>query len=225
MHVQHLSESQLIYEDVNGNDENINLNNLPSYSSAVNVISPNKEVLQEEQQSQCSIKETPRKACKSYSGIIRKFGSSCQTYLSDEFYKKVITSYKHITRNKRLVASYKTLLRQIPMRAGLNEQICLSLKSAVQNMSIVMFDEMNLAPNLQYNIKEDCIDSLENTGSYKRTAILKHLIVKVIGKCQEIGLKVLCTVCDQGSANQAGINSLLSQSRSCSEFQEFGTIC
>ncbi|XP_076273443.1 uncharacterized protein LOC143204636 isoform X4 [Rhynchophorus ferrugineus] len=56
-----LSESQLIYKDVNGNNENINLNNLPSCSSAVNVISPNKEVLQEEQQSQCSIKETPRK--------------------------------------------------------------------------------------------------------------------------------------------------------------------
>ncbi|KAF7286869.1 hypothetical protein GWI33_003440 [Rhynchophorus ferrugineus] len=340
-----LSESQLIYKDVNGNNENINLNNLPSCSSAVNVISPNKEVLQEEQQSQCSIKETPRKARKSYGGIIRKFGSSRQTYLSDEvkdIYKKVVTSYKHITRNKRLVASFKSrfanissslraellknlfehvnkptvdfffsqlanqpktpksrrftiqekvfaiallkssgktykllskifafpskstclaLLRQIPMRAGLNEQIFLSLKSAVQNMSIsgrsciVMFDEMSLAPNLQYNIKEDCIDGLENTGSYKRAAIadyvnvfmvkglfrkwkqpvsftyskgpikstlLKHLIVKVIGKCQEIGLKVLCTVCDQGSANQAAINSLLSQSRSCSEFQVNG---
>ncbi|XP_076261137.1 uncharacterized protein LOC143197000 [Rhynchophorus ferrugineus] len=126
MHVQHLSESQLIYEDVNGNDENINLNNLPSYSSAVNVISPNKEVLQEEQQSQCSIKETPRKARKSYSGIIRKFGSSCQTYLSDEFYKKVITSYKHITRNKRLVASYKSRFANISssLRAELLKNLC-----------------------------------------------------------------------------------------------------
>ncbi|XP_076273442.1 uncharacterized protein LOC143204636 isoform X3 [Rhynchophorus ferrugineus] len=111
-----LSESQLIYKDVNGNNENINLNNLPSCSSAVNVISPNKEVLQEEQQSQCSIKETPRKARKSYSGIIRKFGSSRQTYLSDEvkdIYKKVVTSYKHITRNKRLVASFKSRFANI----------------------------------------------------------------------------------------------------------------
>ncbi|KAF7278405.1 hypothetical protein GWI33_008442 [Rhynchophorus ferrugineus] len=84
------TESQPTYEDVSGNNENINLNNLPSYSSAVNVIFPNKEVLQEEQ-SQRSIKETPRKARISYSGLIRKFGSSRQTYLSDEakdIYKK-----------------------------------------------------------------------------------------------------------------------------------------
>lgn len=46
------------------------------------------------------------------------------------------------------------------------------------------------------------------TKSYQ----LKKQIVEVITACQNIGLKVICTICDQGSANQSAINSLLKDS-------------
>ncbi|KAK9678986.1 Transposase protein [Popillia japonica] len=42
---------------------------------------------------------------------------------------------------------------------------------------------------------------------------LKNMLVEVIRECQNIGLKVMATVCDQGSANQAAINSLLRETR------------
>uniref|UniRef100_A0A1Y1JZB1 THAP-type domain-containing protein n=1 Tax=Photinus pyralis TaxID=7054 RepID=A0A1Y1JZB1_PHOPY len=38
---------------------------------------------------------------------------------------------------------------------------------------------------------------------------LKQLIEEVITVCQQVGLKVVATICDQGSANQAAINALL----------------
>jgi hypothetical protein len=38
---------------------------------------------------------------------------------------------------------------------------------------------------------------------------LKSQITTVIKQCQEIGLEVVATVCDQGSTNQTAINSLL----------------
>ncbi|CAH1382038.1 unnamed protein product [Tenebrio molitor] len=38
---------------------------------------------------------------------------------------------------------------------------------------------------------------------------LKPLLLEIIKECKQIGLEVVATVCDQGSANQAVINSLL----------------
>ena len=45
-------------------------------------------------------------------------------------------------------------------------------------------------------------------GPVKSTS-LKNWIKTVIGKCQEIGLNVVATVCEKGGANQAAINSLI----------------
>ncbi|KAJ8910063.1 hypothetical protein NQ315_013318 [Exocentrus adspersus] len=42
---------------------------------------------------------------------------------------------------------------------------------------------------------------------------LKTLIHSMIEKCQSIGLEVIATVCDQGSANQAAINMLLKDTK------------
>lgn len=42
-----------------------------------------------------------------------------------------------------------------------------------------------------------------------KSAVLKTLLVDVITLCQEAGLEVVGTVCDQGAANQAVINSLV----------------
>jgi hypothetical protein len=40
---------------------------------------------------------------------------------------------------------------------------------------------------------------------------LKDMITKVITSCQNIGLEVVATVCDQGSSNQAAISALLKE--------------
>ncbi|KAF7266543.1 hypothetical protein GWI33_020052 [Rhynchophorus ferrugineus] len=66
------------------------------------------------------------------------------------------------------------LLRKISLRAGLNEQMILSFKRAVQKMTdkdkycVLTFDEMNLAPNLQYNLKYDFIEGLANQGNNRK---------------------------------------------------------
>lgn len=43
--------------------------------------------------------------------------------------------------------------------------------------------------------------------------MLKQLVRNVIHCCQEIGLTVVATVCDQGSTNQTAINMLLRETR------------
>ncbi|KAF7287304.1 hypothetical protein GWI33_001669 [Rhynchophorus ferrugineus] len=72
------------------------------------------------------------------------------------------------------------LIKHIPMRAGLNEQIFLSLKSTVQDMMlqdrfcIMMFDKIKVAPNLQYNVKEDYINGLVSQWSYNKGAMADY---------------------------------------------------
>jgi hypothetical protein len=51
-----------------------------------------------------------------------------------------------------------------------------------------------------------------SNGPIKATD-LKKIITGAITACQNIGLKVVATVCDQGSANQAIINSLLADTK------------
>uniref|UniRef100_A0A1Y1KN14 THAP-type domain-containing protein n=1 Tax=Photinus pyralis TaxID=7054 RepID=A0A1Y1KN14_PHOPY len=46
------------------------------------------------------------------------------------------------------------------------------------------------------------------SGPIKQTK-LKELIVAVIKECDKVGLQIIATVCDQGSANQATIHSLI----------------
>lgn len=146
--------------------------------------------------------------------------------------------------------SRKTLtnfLAKIPLKPGINEYLFQSLKQSVEKMTdnrkkccILMFDEMSLSCEMQYNRKTDIIEGVDTTtqtpgivdytnvflvqGIFSRwkqplcftfsdgpikTISLKTMIRKVIEKCQEIGLHVVATVCDQGGANQAALNSLL----------------
>lgn len=42
---------------------------------------------------------------------------------------------------------------------------------------------------------------------------LKHLIKSVINKFQATGLIVMCTVCDQGTANVGAINELVQETK------------
>ena len=46
-----------------------------------------------------------------------------------------------------------------------------------------------------------------------RSTQLKKLIIKIIKECSSIGLEVIATICDQGAANQAAINSLLQDTK------------
>lgn len=46
-----------------------------------------------------------------------------------------------------------------------------------------------------------------------KAVVLKSLIEGIIQECQNIGLKVVSTICDQGSANQAAINTLLYETK------------
>jgi hypothetical protein len=55
---------------------------------------------------------------------------------------------------------------------------------------------------------------------------LKPLLLEIIKECKQIGLEVVATVCDQGSANQAVINSLLKDTHNkCIENGVQNTFC
>jgi hypothetical protein len=55
---------------------------------------------------------------------------------------------------------------------------------------------------------------------------LKSLLLEIIKECKQIGLEVVATVCDQGSANQAVINSLLKNTHNkCIENGVQSTFC
>jgi hypothetical protein len=83
---------------------------------------------------------------------------------------------------------------------------------------------------LSYNKKQDIIDGLEDAnlfmvkGIYRqwkqavslnfssgpiKSQKLKPLLLEISKECKQIGLEVVAIVCDQRSANQAVINSLL----------------
>jgi hypothetical protein len=60
------------------------------------------------------------------------------------------------------------MLNKIPCRPGINKQILNSLKTRVQDLKenekfcAVVFDEISIAPLLQYNSKEDYIKGVED---------------------------------------------------------------
>lgn len=139
------------------------------------------------------------------------------------------------------------LVNKIPFRPGVQKRTFETLRSSVEEMKsfekycVVIFDEVSISCNLNYNIKEDCIDGIEDFGTTRNRGIadhanvffikgifkswkqpvcftfsngptkshqLKSLIKDVVIQCQEIGLKVVATVCDQGGPNRAAIHLL-----------------
>ncbi|KAJ8915290.1 hypothetical protein NQ315_014798, partial [Exocentrus adspersus] len=82
-----------------------------------------------------------------------------------------------------------------------------------QKCCIIIFDEMSLSCQIQYNKKEDYVEGVGKNGSSPE--IVDHTNVFMVQgiysrwKQPEIGLNVIATVCDQGGSNQAAINSLL----------------
>jgi hypothetical protein len=170
--------------------------------------------------------------------------------LSLALYKNSPKGYRSLSKIFSLPSprTLTNMLNKIPYRPGINKQILNSLKTRVQDLKenekicAVVFDEISIAPLLQYNSKEDYIDGVEDFGNDRTTRIsnyanvffikgiyrqfkqpfsfcfshgpikavkLKILIQEVITECQKIGLKVVTTICDQGSANQSAINLLM----------------
>jgi hypothetical protein len=47
----------------------------------------------------------------------------------------------------------------------------------------------------------------------RKSVDIKNMITEVITSCQAIGLKVIASICDQGSSNQAAINWFIETDR------------
>ncbi|CAB3251194.1 unnamed protein product [Arctia plantaginis] len=139
-------------------------------------------------------------------------------------------------------------LNKIPFKTGIDKIIFDVLEPSVRKMKVherfcaVLFDEMSLSINTQYDSKEDCIEGIHDDGMLRKPLLadyanevfikgifrrwkqpiaytfssgaskgleLKKIIINVIRECRRIGLRVICSICDQGQNNQAAINSLL----------------
>lgn len=151
------------------------------------------------------------------------------------------------------------LLNKVPLYPGINKELFEVFKSSVEKMKlqekccVILFDEMSLDCDLQYNVKEDFIIGVEDFGTDRMPALADHVLVfmakgiykkwkqpvcftfsngpikslqlkqllkNVIIECQNIGLVVVGTICDQGSSNQSVINSFLKDSAELCQQQQ-----
>lgn len=82
--------------------------------------------------------------------------------------------------------SLTKLLNRLPFRAGINQNVFDTLKRSVSKMKplskycSLIFDEIALQSNLQYNLKEDCIDGLEDFGDIQNPVLADHANVFMI---------------------------------------------
>lgn len=95
---------------------------------------------------------------------------------------KVLQRIFALPSRKTLVS----LLNQMPFNTGLNPQITESLKRAVEKMEpldrycCLMFDEMAVEPELQYNAKLDIIQGFEDVGTERRRKFADHATVFMV---------------------------------------------
>ncbi|RVE39798.1 hypothetical protein evm_015552 [Chilo suppressalis] len=77
---------------------------------------------------------------------------------------------------------------------------------------VLLFDEVSLQANVNYNETQDKIYGVVVDGNITKFA--NHATVFMIrGKLQEAGFQVIATVCDQGTNNQKAIKSLIEDKR------------
>lgn len=108
-------------------------------------------------------------------------------------YKKSPKSYKLISKLLTLPSrkSLKQLMSRIKLHAGINETIFDELKNTVTKMPLqnrlvtLIFDEMSLTPNLQYNANDDDIEGFEDNGTEKSTKLADHALVFMIKSIKE----------------------------------------
>jgi hypothetical protein len=78
------------------------------------------------------------------------------------------------------------ILSKLPFLCGINNHFFSNLQAAVQQMEekdrccCLIFDEMALNPNLQYDQKNDCIVGFDDVGYEKRPKFADHATVFMV---------------------------------------------
>ncbi|XP_047541820.1 uncharacterized protein LOC125074537 [Vanessa atalanta] len=125
------------------------------------------------------------------------------------FYKRGPKVYRMLQKIFVLPSPFtlNKMVSKANIKSGLNENIFQQLKKQASRMKpshklcTLVFDEMALTPHLDYSRRNDKI-----TG-------LASMIKKNIRKLNEVGFKVLATVCDQGTSNVSAINYLIKETK------------
>jgi hypothetical protein len=100
------------------------------------------------------------------------------------------------------------ILSKLPFLCGINNQIFSNLQAAVQQMEekdrccCLIFDEMALNPNLQYDQKNDCIVGFEDVGYEKRPKFADHATVFMVRGLRKNGNNLWHFIFQKGASNQ-----------------------
>ncbi|KAL5237327.1 hypothetical protein ACI65C_004737 [Semiaphis heraclei] len=172
-----------------------------------------------------------------------------------------LSLYKQSTKSYRLLSklfilparkTLSTLLSQIPISTGLDKSLLKVLKEDVKTLKekekycVVLFDEVSLEPQLQYDDNIGCIVGFEDNGLDRTQRFADHSLVfmikgitkkfkqpisytfcesstkrydlanqirNVLKAVHLSGLKVVGTICDQGTTNTAAINILINDTK------------
>ncbi|KAF2891477.1 hypothetical protein ILUMI_14696, partial [Ignelater luminosus] len=114
-------------------------------------------------------------------------------------YKRIPRLYRYLENQFELpsIRTLTTVLSKIPFASGLNPAILNYLKTQVSQMTelekfvTIAFDEISFAKGFYYVGNKQTICGFEDLG---------HL-----------GLKVIATICDQGTTNQAALSALCNE--------------
>ncbi|XP_039302727.1 uncharacterized protein LOC105207257 isoform X2 [Solenopsis invicta] len=151
--------------------------------------------------------------------------------LALSLYKQSGSCYKLLSKLFVLpsATTLKCLLRTISLQPGINKfifehlrQHIAQMKNETDKLCILMWDEMSLEANLQYDQLNDRIIGFEDWGHRRTSLIADHVLVFMLIRCikeiikelSEAGLTIIATVCDQGGPNMTSIKKLLEDSRS-----------
>lgn len=84
-------------------------------------------------------------------------------------------------------ATLRALLRKIPLKCGISQELMSSFKKKVSKMGkedricCILFDEMSLSAGLSYNIKYDHIEGFEDLGAgERRPKFADHVLVFMV---------------------------------------------
>jgi len=172
-----------------------------------------------------------------------------------------LSLYKQSTKSYRLLSklfilparkTLSTLLSQIPISTGLDKNLLKVLQENVKTLKekekycVVLFDEVSLEPQLQYDDNVGCIVGFEDNGLDRTQRFADHSLVfmikgitknfkqpisytfcesstkrydlanqikNVLKAVHLSGLKVVGTICDQGTTNTAAINVLINDTK------------
>ncbi|RVE48224.1 hypothetical protein evm_007081 [Chilo suppressalis] len=103
-------------------------------------------------------------------------------------FKKSPKAYKLMCKHFTLPSQkvLKSLLSQVKLSPGINDQIFKELKVSVEKMlhqdrlCTLIFDEMSIAPHIHYNVYTDDLVGFENYGNQKTEKFANHVLVFMV---------------------------------------------